>query len=473
MIESTTAAESPAHVQADNTDQPAMVEPETREVAEPGVTRAMDTTDVPDDDEEVRDTADGDGDDDEPDDERGMKICRSGLSHARAMCRAGKVSHGPFSFDAEDRAGLLGPNGTHTSEYARHHLGSDDSEDDAVKRCAYPFAKGGMAYSRAFRSIARRAAAAGHDVVAKAANDLMELAKPPEDDGKDEPAPPKSKGKGRAGRSGRTHYRDLAFRATKTEPDGSYFEGYCAVHYGIDEYGTIMGGPAAFREDLPLFEREGFLGGLNHDWDNPIGSPGVVRLDDHGLFVGGNVLDTAHGLDVRKLLAAGVVKKLSFGFDVLQQRWLEEPEDIEEYWRTVGYQPSDEDRDRARRGALLFERIRVFEASPVMVPGKGNADITAVRSDDGSADDPGSLHLTLESHALAVRDAVNAYCDRLVQLAGLRAAQGRSLAPDRTAGLREIRDRAAAALDACRPRASKADVAALWRELFDLDLDVS
>ena len=202
-------------------------------------------------------------------------------------------------------------------------------------------------------------------------------------------------------KQGRFHYRTLGFQIRAVdEKDGSYFEGYAAVHNNIDEYGTIMG-RGCFDRDFGYFRDNGFIGGLNHNWDSPLGTPNEkTKADDHGLYVGARVLDTQHGQDVRKLLKAGVIKKMSFGFQDLDKRWLDQREDVERYWDSVGYQPDDEDKERCRNGALLFTRLKVFEASPVMAPGNERADITEVRSrfryDDGNLGDDGEMSVCKE-----------------------------------------------------------------------------
>ncbi len=262
----------------------------------------------------------------------------------------------------------------------------------------------------------------------------------------------------------RLHYRTLPFEVRSVAEDGSYFEGYAAVHNSIDSYGTIMG-KGCFTRDLESFRSDGFLGGLNHNWNQPLGKPSKIEASDHGLLVGGDIVDTTYGADVKKLLRAGVCKKMSFGFEDLERRFLDQPEDCMRYWESVGYAPSERDQDLSKNGALLFTRIRVFEASPVMVPGNDQADITEVRADGTEARE----YSTFESHSLAARDAVEAFCARAEQLAELRLHDGRSIAPERRAILRQIRDRADQALAACQPRASAADVAALKRDMLLFD----
>ena len=66
------------------------------------------------------------------------------------------------------------------------------------------------------------------------------------------------------------------------------------------------------------------------------------------------MLDTQHGQDVRKLLKAGVIRKMSFGFQDLDKRWLDQREDVERYWDSVGYEPDEEDKERCRKRCPAF-----------------------------------------------------------------------------------------------------------------------
>jgi HK97 family phage prohead protease len=263
------------------------------------------------------------------------------------------------------------------------------------------------------------------------------------------------------------HYRTLPFtvRAEDVAVDGSHFRGYAAVKNNIDEYGTIMG-KGCFKRDLKYFRANGFIGGLNHNWDTPLGKPDEIEDDDRGLLVGGSIVDTAHGQDVRKLLKAGVIRKMSFGFEEVEKKFLDSPKDVEKYWEEAAYEPSDDDRERANHGAVCFTRVRVHEASPVMAPGNDRADITEIRQGEGKS------YSTLEVMSLAVRDAVIDLCVRVEQLAELRALDGRSLSPERRAIIREIRERADKALAACQPKATLQDVAKLRRELYELQASV-
>lgn len=246
-----------------------------------------------------------------------------------------------------------------------------------------------------------------------------------------------------------------------TKPDGSYFEGHCAVFNSIDCYGSIMA-PGAFARTLPAFLERGFIGGLNHDWDHPIGRPKLAREDDKGLFVGADVLDTEHGMEVRKLLASGVCKMLSFGFEPTAKRYLERADDVKAYWAGNGYVPTEQDAERSKYGAVLYTDIDVYEASPVMLPGNDLAEITAVRGEPRAG-------VTLDEHLRTALAAVEGIADRVTQLAGLRARDGRAVAPERRALLRKMKDLVEGALAASEPMADPADVLKLRAELLQIE----
>jgi HK97 family phage prohead protease len=254
----------------------------------------------------------------------------------------------------------------------------------------------------------------------------------------------------------RTH-RTFALDVRSAKPDGSSFEGYCTVFNSIDSYGTIMA-RGCVDKHLDFFRSNGFLAGLNHDWDNPAGKIDSADVDTKGLKVSASIIDTSRGLDLRKIMASGICKKMSFGFDILSKTYLETSEQVEEYWKSVGYSPTAEDQANAKYGAGVINEVKIFEASPVMVPGNDRADITAVRADVSNG--------PLESHLSAVRATVEALCDRLEQVASLRAKDGRSLSPDKRALVSVIHARIDKAMAACRPMAKVDEVGKFRAELL-------
>ncbi len=158
------------------------------------------------------------------------------------------------------------------------------------------------------------------------------------------------------------------------------FAGYASVFHTIDDspHGDIVA-PGAFDADLAEFLASGFIGGLNHNWDQPIGRPVEAREDARGLFVRAALSDTGAAREVRTLLRDGVIGKLSIGFRILGWELLETEAEVFAYWRRWGYAPSAGDRAKATAGARLLTRVRLFEVSPVAVPANRLAAITEVK----------------------------------------------------------------------------------------------
>lgn len=256
----------------------------------------------------------------------------------------------------------------------------------------------------------------------------------------------------------RTH-RTFGLEVRATKPDGSSFEGYCTVFNSIDSYGTIMA-RGCVDKHLEFFKTNGFLAGLNHNWDQPAGSIDFAEVDSKGLKVRASIIDTASGCDLKKIMAAGICKKMSFGFDILSRTYMEKPEQVDEYWRSVGYSPSSDDQANAKCGAVLINEVKIYEASPVMVPGNEGAGITAVRAD-------GTIGpLPLESHLSTALDTVDELCVRLEQIAEMRARDGRSLSPDKRARLAAIQKRIEQASAACQPVAKSDPLGKFRAELL-------
>lgn len=257
--------------------------------------------------------------------------------------------------------------------------------------------------------------------------------------------------------------RAYPFELRSAKPDGSYFEGHCAVFHNIDSYGSIMG-RGAFSKRLPSFLATGFVAGLNHDWDNPIGTPRTAAEDEIGLAVSADVIDSTHALDVRKYLATKTCKRMSFGFSVYGQTFLDTSDDVKSYWVSAGYTPTAEDISRCEYGAVLFTDIQVYECSPVMFPANEAADITNVR-DKAPAERP-SLDTLLRSGASTVEEvcaAVERFCD-------MRSKDGKSIQPERRALLLKMRDRLARALELTTTKADPAAVLALRRDLVRMSV---
>lgn len=174
-------------------------------------------------------------------------------------------------------------------------------------------------------------------------------------------------------------FKCIPFEMKASEGDGSVGRGLGSAFYNIDSYGEIVDNEA-FNQDLPDFLENGFIGGINHMWDMPIGRPTAAKAVDAGLQVEWKLSPTAHGKDVMILLKDDVIKKLSIGFSTLGRKVLETFDEVKAYWEEKGYTPNSEDVSRAQFGATVLTRIRLYEISPVVVPANSLAVITAVKA---------------------------------------------------------------------------------------------
>lgn len=173
----------------------------------------------------------------------------------------------------------------------------------------------------------------------------------------------------------------VPFEIKATSNDGATGGGIGNAFHSIDSVGEIVA-PGAFLETIPQFLDVGFIGGLNHNWNEPIGKPTDAEEVKVGFSVMWQISDTAHGKDVKILLVDKVVKKLSIGYRVLGSEWLETEDAIKDYWKQHGYKPDAEDKARAVYGARLLTKLHLYEVSPVTVPANRHSDITVVKSDE-------------------------------------------------------------------------------------------
>lgn len=158
------------------------------------------------------------------------------------------------------------------------------------------------------------------------------------------------------------------------------FTGRGACFHNIDAYGHIVASSCYTDARLKEFIDEGFIGGLNHDWDQPIGKVLEAKRDETGLIVRGSVEPTTHGKDVHMQLEKGIVKKLSIGFFMLGRQWLEDSDEVEAYWKEQKYVPNAQDIARSKYGALLITDAKTVEVSPTVLPANDQADIFGSKS---------------------------------------------------------------------------------------------
>ncbi len=179
----------------------------------------------------------------------------------------------------------------------------------------------------------------------------------------------------------------------KSIDDGGSFEGLGAVFHNVDSTGDIIA-PGAFKVGLPTFLADGFVGGLNHDWNQPIGKFTAAYETRDGLFVQAKLSDVPEGNRVRTLMRDGVVKKLSIGYETLESKMLT-PEDTKAYWQSNSYTPSEGDARRAGRPVRLLTAIKLHEVSPVTMPANDRAAVLGVKgetdTDESTTEDAASV----------------------------------------------------------------------------------
>lgn len=220
-------------------------------------------------------------------------------------------------------------------------------------------------------------------------------------------------------------YKAVAFEM-KADGDGpGGISGLGAVWNNIDSTGDIIA-PEAFKDNIKLFIDSGFVGGINHDWNNPIGHPVEAREVPEGLYFRAVLDDTDDARRLRaKMLpnpASGraTIRKLSIGYKTLQSETLAVPEGVLDYWTKAAYTPTRDD-IRALAGldsVRLLTKLHLYEISPVVVPANDRATITGVKSGTESRPD-------FVSHSRAVVSANQEFISRATSRVDARLKVGR------------------------------------------------
>jgi len=163
--------------------------------------------------------------------------------------------------------------------------------------------------------------------------------------------------------------------------DAGGFTGYGSVFCLIDRHRDIMV-PGAFKSCIDDFLAEGFIGGVGHNHSAPIGRPVKAYEDQRGLVIEAKYSDVESARDARTLIADGVVRKLSVGFEPGEVTSLSRSE-VEKLWADSNYSPRREDvrrlKSHASVRAILTVR-KLFEVSPVTIPANDDCAITAFKS---------------------------------------------------------------------------------------------
>lgn len=285
-----------------------------------------------------------------------ITVNRKGVAHARALIADGKINEGAWSFSAADGNKLLGDNDW--AQYGRWFLAVDSEADPETREhYKYPFGKNGEVYRRGVIAAKQRAAQQGLTAVEEAAGGLLT-------------AIDKKLGKDEEKSLDVAERRFLPFagemRAEKRDDGALIIEGYPIVY---DVYALLWGfreiiRPGAATEALA---RSDELVLWDHESSQPMArrSAGTleVKEDARGVFIHADVSKTRWGRDGYEAIAAGVINRMSFSFDVAPaggDRW---------FWEDV------EGVKIETREILKFQQF--YDYSPVSYPAYKETEVVA------------------------------------------------------------------------------------------------
>lgn len=175
----------------------------------------------------------------------------------------------------------------------------------------------------------------------------------------------------RHGKHPNIQYRMADLRAAD---DGAGISGY-ASHFGsVDSYGTAIK-RGAFRKTLK--ERGHKKSVLwQHDRYIPIGKTLDLKEDSTGLFFNATITEgTTHGRDAMALLRDDVPLGMSFGFETIKSRSIEDGDDLD-FTHAPDYFKSKD----GKKQVQVIEEVRLWEISVVTFPANEQAAIADVRS---------------------------------------------------------------------------------------------
>jgi len=250
-------------------------------------------------------------------------------------------------------------------------------------------------------------------------------------------------------------FKAIPFEIKARSEDGGSFSGYGSC-FGVLDQGWDIVDPGFFGDVLGDFLTRGLIC-WQHKWDCPIGKPQEAYTDAKGLFLDAKISDVTAGRDCRTLIKDGVIQFLSMGYASKATQWLDGKSAVEDYWRSISYNPTPDDLEAASYGArVLMKARRLYEVSPVSFPMCDPCDITASKADGTPAG------RTFEDHSQLVLATCEEFMARVKGLAAKRQEDGRDLSPVRRAMLKRLRDGFDALLTEAEPKAERADIDRLW-----------
>lgn len=183
-------------------------------------------------------------------------------------------------------------------------------------------------------------------------------------------------------------YKSLEFKAEDVDVKQRLILGYASTW--DKDLGNDVIVKGAFANTL--VENAGRVKVLwQHQKDNPIGKPKLMREDDKGLWTESYVAKTARGEEALELAKEGIIDSMSIGFTV-----------------------NEEDEEYREDGVRVIKSLKLYEYSLVTWPMNENATITGVKNFE-----PGAI-------------------ERLLREAGLTRSQAKKFTCSGLKGLREV-----------------------------------
>ena len=151
--------------------------------------------------------------------------------------------------------------------------------------------------------------------------------------------------------------KTVKFEVKAIDEEQGIIEGYGSTFdQEPDSYGDIVDA-GAFSKTIQE-NADTIVSLFNHNHDQPIGLPELTQ-DKKGLFVKIKVVRGVQKAEETLLLAkAGVIKRMSIGYDTIKQEM--------------------------KDGIRHLKEVRLYDVSPVVFAANTNAVITDVKADDGS-----------------------------------------------------------------------------------------
>jgi len=246
-----------------------------------------------------------------------ITVNKKGVAHARALIAAGKINEGAWSFSGADGNALLGDDDW--AEYGKWFLAVDSDADEETKdHYKYPFGKAGEIYRRGVIAAKSRAAQQNLTAVAEAADSLLEAID--KKLGKEEDSALQAE----------RRFVPFASEMRTVDDDGAMIiEGYPIIY---NVYALIWG----FREIIrpgaatEVLKRSDELVLWDHESSQPMArrSTGTleVKEEEKGVFVRADVSKTIWGRNGFEAIQNEIINRMSFAFDVQEDRWLWEGE---------------------------------------------------------------------------------------------------------------------------------------------------